>query len=85
MRKREAGVCPRRYGEHTIRDDADYAAPMDYIHFNPAKHGFAAHPAAWPFSTFLRCVALGVYPDGWALANGGLANAGERAQREGVG
>ena len=40
-RKREAGVWQRRYREHTIRDDDDYAAHMDYIHFNPVKHGVA--------------------------------------------
>jgi len=85
VRKREAGVWQRRYWEHTIRDDADYAAHMDYIHFNPVKHGLAEHPAAWPFSSFLRCVARGVYPEGWALADINLADAGERAQRDEVG
>jgi putative transposase len=85
VRKREAGVWQRRYWEHTIRDDADYAAHMNYIHFNPVKHGLAAHPAAWPFSSFLKCVAQGVYPDGWALAQGSLSDVGERSQRERVG
>jgi putative transposase len=85
VRKREAGVWQRRYWEHTIRDDADYAAHMDYIHFNPVKHGLAEHPAAWPFSSFLRCVALGVYPDRWALADSSLTSVGERAQRDEVG
>ena len=85
VRKREAGVWQRRYWEHTIRDDADYAAHMDYIHFNPVKHGLAEHPAAWPFSSFLRCVALGVYPGGWTLADSSLTDVGERAQRNEVG
>ena len=85
VRKREAGVWQRRYWEHTIRDDSDYAAHMDYIHYNPVKHGLVEHPAAWPFSTFLRCVALGVYPEGWALSDSRLNDAGERAQRDEVG
>ena len=85
VRKREAGVWQRRYWEHTIRDDGDYAAHMDYIHFNPVKHGFAEHPAAWPFSSFLRCVALGIYPDAWALSDSSLADVGERAERDEVG
>jgi putative transposase len=85
VRKREAGVWQRRYWEHTIRDDADYAAHMDYIHFNPVKHGLAADPAAWPFSSFLTCVAKGVYPDGWAFAEGSLTEVGEGSQRERVG
>ena len=58
---------------------------MDYIHFNPVKHGVAAHPAAWPFSSFLKCVAQGVYPEGWALARVSLSDVGGRPQRERVG
>lgn len=43
----ECGTChaQRRYWEHTIRDDHDYAAHMGYIHFNPVKHGLADTPA----------------------------------------
>ncbi len=26
-----------------IRDDKDYAAHMDYLHFNPVKHGFVEY------------------------------------------
>ena len=54
------------YWEYTIRDERDYAAHMDYIHFNPVKHGLAQHPASWPFSTFRRCVSKGMYPADWA-------------------
>jgi putative transposase len=77
-RKREAGIWQRRYWEHTIRDEQDFAAHIDYIHFNPVKHGLAAHPADWPFSSFRKCVAMGLYPSDWASAGGGLAAAGER-------
>jgi putative transposase len=77
VRKREAGIWQRRYWEHTIRDDADYAGHMDYIHFNPMKHGLAAHPADWPFSSFTKCVTLGMYPSDWA-GECPLADTGER-------
>ena len=77
LRKREAGIWQRRYWEHTIRDDQDYAAHMDDIHFNPVKHRLASHPADWPFSSFGRCVALGIYPPDWAVTGPELA-AGER-------
>lgn len=40
----ERGIWQRRYWEHTIRDDRDFAAHMDYTHFNPVKHGLVAHP-----------------------------------------
>ena len=85
VRKREAGIWQRRYWEHTIRDDRDFAAHMDYIHFNPVKHGLATHPAAWPFSSFHRCVARGLYPDNWAVADISLPEAGEPSPQDGVG
>ncbi len=78
IRKRETGVWQRRYWEHAIRDERDFAAHMDYVHFNPVKHGLAATPADWPFSTFRRCVALGMYPRDWAMVEVGLVAMGER-------
>ena len=37
--KGERGVWQRRYWEHTVRDEKDFARHVDYIHFNPVKHG----------------------------------------------
>lgn len=39
--RRERGIWQRRYWEHLIRDEADYRAHLDYIHYNPVKHGWA--------------------------------------------
>src|SRR5258707_8109632 len=61
----ERGIWQRRYWEHTIRDDRDYAAPMDYAHFNPVKHGLVESVADWPVFSFPRCVGRGLYPQGW--------------------
>jgi REP-associated tyrosine transposase len=77
VRKREAGVWQRRYWGHAIRDDQDYAVHMDYIHFNPVKHGLATRPADWPFSSFARCVARGQYSIDWAIDSAGPADIGE--------
>lgn len=85
VHKRESGIWQRRYWEHTIRDDRDYAAHMDYIHFNPVKHGLAARPADWPYSSFQKCVALGMYPTNWAIDGAEISDAGERLQHESVG
>ena len=63
--RHERGIWQRRYWEHTIRNDHDYAAHMDYIHFNPVKHGLAPTPSAWPFSSFHTCVTRGLYPPDW--------------------
>ena len=66
LRKRERGIWQRRYWEHTIRDDDDFARHVDYIHFNPVKHGHVERVQDWPFSSFHRMVRLGVYPADWA-------------------
>ncbi|GAB4062975.1 transposase [Uliginosibacterium sediminicola] len=63
--KGERGIWQRRFWEHTIRDDADYAAHMDYVHFNPVKHGWVRRVADWPHSTFHQLVKSGVYPADW--------------------
>jgi putative transposase len=78
LRRGERGIWQRRYWEHTIRDDRDYALHMDYIHFNPVKHGLACGPADWPFSSFRRCVARGLYPPDWL---GGAAEPAETGER----
>jgi putative transposase len=65
IRRGERGIWQRRYWEHTIRDETDYAAHMDYIHFNPVKHGLADTPSGWPYSTFRRNVQRGIYPPDW--------------------
>jgi len=74
----ERGIWQRRYWEHTIRDDRDFAAHMDYTHFNPVKHGLVEHPADWPHSSFRRCLASGLYPAGWVGGSGGPQGTGER-------
>lgn len=62
----ERGIWQRRFWEHAIRNDQDYAAHMDYLHFNPVKHGYVARVRDWPYSTFARLVAMGMYPPDWA-------------------
>ncbi len=62
----ERGIWQRRYWEHTLRDESDFARHAHYIHFNPVKHGHVGRVADWPYSSFHRMVRLGVYPDDWA-------------------
>ena len=78
VRRGERGIWQRRYWEHTIRDDRDYSAHMDYTHFNPVKHGLVEQPGEWPFSSFRLCVAKGLYPAGWIGGTVGEIAAGER-------
>ncbi len=67
LRRRERSVWQRRFWEHQIRDERDYAAHVDYIHYNPVKHGLVSAPGDWPYSSFSRYVGLGVYPAGWGV------------------
>jgi putative transposase len=63
--RHERPVWQRRFWEHAIRDEADWRAHMDYIHYNPVKHGLATRPADWPWSSFNRAVAHGWYEPNW--------------------
>ena len=59
-------VWQHRYWEHRIRDETDFSTHLDYLHFNPVKHGLVARVMDWPYSTFHRLVASGHYPNNWA-------------------
>jgi putative transposase len=63
--KRERMVWQRRFWEHTIRDEEDWRRHIDYIHFNPVKHGYARSAGEWPHSSFQRCVQKGWYAPDW--------------------
>jgi putative transposase len=64
--KREKGIWQRRYWEHAIRDDADFERHVDYIHYNPVKHGLVTRVVDWPHSGFHRYVEQGILPMDWA-------------------
>jgi putative transposase len=61
----------RRFWEHTIRNEADYERHVDYIHYNPVKHGLVQTPADWPHSSLHRFIRLAITPPDWghAVAN----------------
>jgi REP-associated tyrosine transposase len=64
--KGERGIWQRRYWEHTLRDERDLERHIDYIHFNPVKHGHVSQVKDWPYSSFHRMVQLGICPEDWA-------------------
>ena len=61
----ERGIWQRHYWEHCIRDVVDYQRHVDYVHVNPLKHGWVNRVCDWPYSTFHREVAAGIYPIDW--------------------
>jgi putative transposase len=54
-------------------------AHIDYVHFNPVKHGIVSDLRDWPTSSFHRHLALGIYPPSWADGTTDIAEAGERS------
>ncbi len=68
--KGERGIWQRRFWEHQIRDEADFARHVDYIHYNPVKHGHVERVAQWPHSSFHRFVRAGILTADWAAAPG---------------
>jgi len=68
-KRRERGLWQRRFWEHLIRNESDLNKHIDYIHWNPVKHGWVEQAADWPHSSFHKFVALGIYPENWAHNN----------------
>jgi putative transposase len=65
-RNGELALWQRRYWEHTIRDERDFARHVDYIHFNPVKHGLVRRVRDWEHSSFHRYVREDILPEDWA-------------------
>ena len=61
-RKRERGIWQRRFWEHQIRNEKDLQRHVDYIHYNPVKHGLVEQVEDWPWSTYHRYIREGIYP-----------------------
>lgn len=74
--KGEYNLWQRRYWEHTLRDETDLRRHVEYIHFNPVKHGLVERVGDWPYSTFHRYVHAGVYPIDWAGGDGDMETSG---------
>jgi putative transposase len=66
LAKREKSLWQRRFWEHQIRNETDLQRHIDYIHFNPVKHGHVKHVTDWPYSSFHTYVGRGVLPSNWA-------------------
>jgi putative transposase len=58
-------IWQERFRVHMIRDEIDHTRCIEYIHFNPAKHGYVDNPEKWKYSSFNRYVEMGVYEKSW--------------------
>jgi len=64
-RHRESNIWQRRYWEHTVRNEDEFEAYLDYIHYNPVKHSLTTCPHLWPFSSFGSWVRAGYHAQQW--------------------
>ncbi|ACK66834.1 conserved hypothetical protein [Rippkaea orientalis PCC 8801] len=67
---RESNIWQRRFWEHTIRNDDDLQKHLDYIHYNPVKHGLVSCPHLWEYSSFHKWVDQGNYQPDWGCCCG---------------
>ena len=65
IKRGEAGVWQRRFWGHLIKDQDDFARHLDYIHYNPVKHGLVGCPHQWGHSSFHRWVKDEIYRNDW--------------------
>ena len=66
--RNERMVWQRRFWEHVIRDEEDWRKHVDYIHYNPVKHGLANRPGEWAWSSFGNAVSKGWYEESWGAS-----------------
>ena len=74
----ERDIRQRRFWEHLIRNEADYARHVEYCYINPVKHGYVSHVRDWPYSSFHRDVRAELFPEDWA---GEIESPGEFGER----
>ena len=77
QKKRECPVWQRRYWEHWIRDNNDLERHVEYIHYNPVKHGIVQAPIDWQFSSFDEYVKRGLYAHDWGSDSRRLGGMGK--------
>jgi putative transposase len=66
----ERAIWQRRFWEHTITDQQDFNQHLDYIHYNPVKHGLVSCPHQWEHSSFSRWVSSTGYAASWQCVCG---------------
>ena len=70
----EYNLWQRRYWEHTIRDEKDLENHVNYIHYNPVKHGLVQQVKDWSHSSFPHYVKRGMLKENWAVSEVLLLN-----------
>ena len=66
--KQERKLWQRRFWEHQIRNEEDFARHVDYIHYNPVKHGWVSRAVQWPHSSVHRFIREGKLAPDWGIS-----------------
>lgn len=65
--RRKGALWNATLWEHRIADADDLNRHLDYIHFNPVKHGWVLRARDWPYSSLHRYVREGKLPQDWGI------------------
>lgn len=60
-------VWQDRFWDHIIRDQKDMNRHLDYIHYNPVKHGLVKDPFLYEHSSLRKFFVDGYYPRNWGV------------------
>jgi len=69
IKKQQQAIWQHRFWEHVIRDETDYQRHIDYIHYNPVKHGYVERVSDWKYSSIHKYIRDGVIPENWGGAD----------------
>ncbi len=61
------GLWQPRYYDHILRDERDLRTHLDYVHYNPVRHGYVAMAGQYRWSSFHAWVARGAYESCWGV------------------
>jgi putative transposase len=65
----DRAIWQSRYWDHIIRSEKDMRRRIDYIHYNPVKHGLTDSPGVWPLTSFRRFMRSGKYEPDWGVVS----------------
>jgi putative transposase len=63
--QKNRNIWQPRYWEHVIRDLEDWQRHIDYLHYNPVKHGLVESVNDWCYNSFDEYCKQGYYEKNW--------------------
>ena len=65
--KGQISLWQPKFWDHVVRNEKDLNNHLDYIHWNPVKHGYVAEPYLWESSSFHKWMDDGLYSSNWGI------------------